>query len=287
MSTLRSFVVLARPRHWIKSVFVLMPVPFGIAWGAELDPLSFLLGMFGFALVTSSIYAFNDVLDAPQDRKHPVKKDRPIASGRLSRLKGLVLSLLLLVAGAALALLSGSKTAVLVVGLYATLNLIYTLGAKNLPLIDVFLLSSGFVLRVLLGCALLDVPPSTWLLLCSSTLALFMALNKRKAEMRVGGADHRPSLAGYTDAFLGQAIGISAGMTIVAYALYSMEAAVLQPGREFASLPFVAFGVLEYLRISSVREGGGAPVDLVLSSPTLFGTGVGWVAAILWSLGLF
>jgi decaprenyl-phosphate phosphoribosyltransferase len=147
-------------------------------------------------------------------------------------------------------------------------------------------LSSGFILRVLLGCALVGVTPSNWLLLCSSTLALFMALTKRKAELVGAGADHRPSLAGYNALFLDQAIGITAGMTLVAYALYSKEAEVLQPGREFASLPFVVFGVLEYLRISHTKGRGGTPIELVFSAPSLLLAGIGWAAATVWSLGL-
>jgi hypothetical protein len=143
-----------------------------------------------------------------------------------------------------------------------------------------------YVMRALLGCALLDVAPSNWMLLCSYALALFVALAKRRADVVKGlGNEHRPALQGYNESFLDQAIGISAALTIIGYALYSMEAAVLLPNRKFAALPFVVFGVLDYLRVAHVRRGGGgSPVDLLLRSPTLLATGAGWLAATLWSL---
>lgn len=286
MNRIGAFVRVARPRHWAKNAFVLMPVPFAVAAGAQPDTLPFFLGVAGFSLASSAVYVFNDVQDAENDKQHPEKRLRPVASGEIGRSAALVYSVVLLLAGIALARVSGSSTAVLVVLGYVSLNLIYSLGAKNLALIDVFLLSSGFILRVLLGCALVGVSPSSWLLLCSSTLALFMALTKRKAELLGPGAGHRPSLAGYTEVFLDQGVGITAGMTLVAYALYSMEAEVLLPGREFASLVFVVFGVLEYLRLSHVNGKSGSPVDLVMSSPSLILTSVGWAIATGWSLGL-
>ena len=153
-------------------------------------------------------------------------------------------------------------------------------------LLDVFLLSSGFMLRVLLGCALLQVHASNWLLLCSSVLALFLALAKRRADILMGMDDsHRPSLAGYNTEFLNQAMGIMGGMSIIAYSLYCIEAEVFLDGREFASLPFVVFGVLDYLRITHIKQEVGSPVDLLLSSPGLLACGVGWVGAVFFSVG--
>lgn len=286
-SLLRDLVELSRPRHWVKNVFVFMPVPFALAVGARLDPLSFALGLAGFCLANSAVYAFNDARDAERDRLHPEKRRRPIASGRVSSTTAHGWSALLLATGAALTLLSGHPGALEVLLVYAGLNLVYSLGGKNVPLVDVFLLSSGFVLRVVLGCVLVDVPPSNWLLLCSSTLALFLALAKRRGDL-VKGLDesHRPSLGGYNLPFLDHAMTITAAMTLIAYALYTIEAEVLIPGREFATLPFVVFGVLEYLRLAQVRGQGASPVDLLLSSPVILLCGVGWMGATLWSVPL-
>lgn len=285
MMFLKSLIELARPKHWVKNVFVFMPVPFAVATGARLEPLPFLFGLIGFSLANSAIYAFNDAQDAERDRHHPKKRDRPVASGRVSRGAAWAWSLVLALGGLGLEILARRPTAVVVLLVYVALNLVYSLGGKHVPLLDVFLLSSGFVLRVVLGCALLAVQPSNWLLLCSSMLALFLAMAKRRADLVKGlDAAHRPSLEGYTTGFLDQAMGVTTAMTLIAYALYCLEAEVLVPGREFATLPFVIFGVFEYLRLAHVHDEGGSPTDLLLSDPVMFLCGLGWVLATWWSV---
>ncbi len=278
---------LARPKHWLKNLFILMPVPFALADGAHLDPRIFLLGIAGFCLGNSAVYAFNDAFDAERDRKHVTKRLRPVASGRLSPTAALVFSAVLLSLGFVLMSLTGRIEATLILALYAVINAIYSKWGKHVPLLDVFLLSTGFVLRVLLGCALLDVAASSWLLLCSSGLALFLALAKRRGDLLMGLDDeHRPSLSGYSLPFLDQAIGITSAITLMSYALYCLEASVMIPGREFATVPFVVFGVFDYLRICQIRSTGDSPVDLLLSSPTILACGVGWIAATIWSVNL-
>ncbi len=263
-----------------------MPVPFSIAAGAQLQLTPLVLGLIGFSLVSSSVYAPNDLLDARFDQLHPQKKTRPLAAGRIGRGTAAFFSAALLAAGLGLLALTGMPAAGLIAGVYVGLNLFYSVRGKRIPLVDVFLLASGFVLRVLLGCVLVAVQASSWLLLCSSSLALFLALGKRRADLVAGLDDqHRPSLSGYNRAFVEQAIGITASVALVSYALYCIEAEVLVPGREFASLPFVAFGILEYVRLVHAREAGGSPVDLVLSSPSMLIVGFGWLAAVLWSTG--
>lgn len=284
--SIRDLIEVSRPKHWVKNVFVLMPLPFAVAAGAELHPLPFLFGLFALCLGNSAVYAFNDAADADRDRLHPIKSQRPVASGRLSARGARLWSLLLALLGVITALVSNSLGAVAVLLLYLLLNLFYCLGGKNVPLLDVFLLASGFVLRVIMGCALVQVAPSNWLLLCSSSLALFMALAKRRADLVRGmDSEHRPSLSGYSSDFLNQAMGITAAMTLLSYALYSLEAPVWVPGREFASLPFVVFGVLEYLRLVYVKQAGESPVDM-LFRPEILLCGVGWIAAIAWSVQL-
>jgi 4-hydroxybenzoate polyprenyltransferase len=231
------------------------------------------------------VYAFNDAQDVERDRMHEEKRNRPIAAGRISKGVAYVWSAGLVAVATALAYLTGKPMALTLFVLYVVINVGYSLGAKHIALLDVFLLSTMYLLRALLGCALLSVEASHWLLLCSFELALFVSLAKRRADLVKGlGGDHRPALDGYNENFLDQAIGICAGMTIFGYALYSMEAQVLLPTRKFAALPFVVFGVLDYLRIAHVQRGGGSPVDLVLRSPKMWLCGVGWLAATLWSL---
>ena len=282
---MRAYVELARPRHWIKNVFVLMPVPFALAAGARLDATALALGLVGFSLAASAVYAFNDAGDAELDRHHPRKRGRPVASGRVSVRAARIESVLLLLAALALLTLAGRPLALAIAALYVGIQLLYSWRGRQVPLLDVFLLASGFVLRVLLGCALLGVAASSWLLLCTSSLALLVAFCRRQADLDLGvDGSHRPSLSGYDSRCLDQATGASAAMTLVAYALYCKEAEILIPGREFATLPFVVFAVLEYLRRAHIKGQGDSPVDLVLSSPTMLICGVGWAAAAAWSL---
>ncbi len=283
---IRNLLLLGRPRHWVKNVFVLMPLPFAMAAGAKVEPLSFALGLLGFCFANSAVYAFNDAQDAERDRLHPAKRNRPVAAGRVSVATARVLSGGLLVVALALSAAAGHPAALLVTAGYVVLNLGYNLGAKHLPLVDVFLLASYYVLRVTLGCVLVDVVPSNWLLLCTTTLALFLALAKRRADIVMGlDAEHRPALEGYTRTFLDHAMSVTAATTLVAYALYCLEAEVLVPGREFASVPLVVFVVLEYLRLAQVKDEGGSPVDLALRSRLLLPCALGWLIAVLWSVG--
>ena len=281
----RDYLELSRPKDWVKNLFVFMPVPFALASGAQLDGRVFGLGLLAFCMANSAVYSFNDAQDAERDKAHDTKKHRPVASGRVPLRGAYAWSALLACLAAGLAALSGQLTALSIVAVYLMIQLVYSLGAKHVALLDVFLLSSGFMLRVLLGCALMDVPPSNPMLLCSYALALFMGLAKRRSDL-VKGLDesHRPALLGYNQAYLDQAMTITASMCVVGYALYSMESAVLRPERKFASLPFVLFGVLDYLRLVHVRKGGGSPVDLLLGSPGMIATGVGYLLAIAWSV---
>ena len=216
---LYALIELSRPKHWVKNVFVFLPVPFALASGAHMDVLKFLYGLMSFCVAASAVYAFNDAQDAERDRAHEDKRTRPIASGRISKPVAYGWSALLGIGGAALAYATGSSQVMMLYGLYVAVNIVYSLGAKHLPLLDVFLLSALYVLRALLGCALLNVQPSNWLLLCSYALALFLALAKRRADVVKGlSSEHRPALEGYNESFLEQAIGISAALTLIGYA---------------------------------------------------------------------
>jgi 4-hydroxybenzoate polyprenyltransferase len=311
----RGLIRLSRPWHWVKNVFILLPLPFvaaaqakGQALGLgqfvyELGP--FAIGFVGFCLVNSGVYALNDVIDAEADRLHSKKRNRPVASGDVAAPLAVVWALVLLAAGLALGWIAafdarglstqtdGSHEAwrqysLAVAVIYVALNLAYSLGAKHVTLLDIFLVSAGFVLRVLLGCYLLGVPASNWLVLCSSALALFLGSAKRRADLAAGlPAEHRPSLAGYDITFLNQMLGITATVTLMAYCLYSRESPVFIEGRQLASVPFVAYGVLHYLRVALIHGAGASPVAMFYTSRTLQICGVCWLVAVTWSVGLW
>lgn len=283
---LTGLIRLARPQDWIKNVFVLAPLPFALQAGSHFEAMPFLFGLAGFCLINSVIYTLNDWCDAAADRLHPRKCRRPLAAGVVPGYAAVAQMLLLAPIGTALVAASGKSGTAIIVPLYVAFNIAYNLGAKHVALLDVFLLSSGFVLRVLLGCALVSAYPSPWLLLCTSSLALFLGFTKRRADLTEElDLDHRPSLRGYSKAFLDQAVSICAGVTLLAYSLYCIEAKVLMDGREMASMPFVAYGILNYLRIADVEDAGGSPVDIAYHSFTTQLCAVGWIVAVMWSLG--
>ncbi len=279
---------LARPTHWIKNAFVLMPLPFAIVSGARVEPLGFALGFLGFCLVNSSVYVLNDLLDAKADRLHPTKRLRPVASGEIGAAQAAGFLAVLGAAGLGMLFATGHPTALLLALVYIAINVVYSAGAKRKALLDVFLLSSGFVIRVILGCALVAVVPSNWLLLCSSSLALFLGFAKRRGDLyEKVSTEHRPSLAGYTMGFLDHGMTIATCIALVSYALYCIDSDLLRPGREMASMPFVVYGVLFYLREVHAKGSGGSPVEIALGSRTVWACVIGWAVAVTWSLGLW
>jgi 4-hydroxybenzoate polyprenyltransferase len=276
---------LSRPRHWVKNVFVVMPLPFAVAAGAELHVGSFLLGLFGFCLVNSAVYVGNDIVDAEADRHHSRKRHRLIASGVVRPGVAAVFGATLLACGLGMCAATGSESATCVALAYVAINVVYTGGAKHIAVLDVFLIASGFVLRVYLGCFLVEAMPSDWLLLCSSGLALFLGFAKRRSDLNgETGTEHRPSLEGYSQAFLDQAMAVSAAVALVSYALYTVNSEVLRDGRQLASLPFVAYGIFSYLRLVEVDGAGHSPVDIAFRSRSLQICALGWVLSVLWSL---
>jgi len=280
-------IKLARPRQWIKNGFVLLPVPFALADGASLGVWVLALGLLGFCLINSAVYTLNDICDTDTDRLHPDKRGRPLASGTVSRQAASAAAAALGAAGFTLCGLTEIPSVLVLALVYVAVNLAYSLGAKNLALVDVLLLCSGYVIRVLLGCALVAAEPSDWLLLCTSMLALFLAFGKRRGDLIAGlSSEHRASLGGYNLSFLDQALSISAGIALLSYALYGHEAPAFVDGRELAGLPFVAFGIFEYLRVVFTQGVGGDPVEIAYRSRSLQLCLLGWGAATAWSLGL-
>ncbi len=284
----RELVRLARVQEWIKAAFVLLPIPFAVRAGAPLELGVVALGVLASCLTASAVYAFNDLRDAAADRASARKRHRPVASGRVPVPAAAVFSVSLLVAGLGIAFAIDRAAAPVVLLIYVALNLGYSLGLKHVPLLDVFLLSSGFLLRVLLGCALVLAAPSNWLLFCTFVVALFLSFAKRRADLAGGeGVEHRPALAGYSIGFLRHGMWLTATLSLLSYALYSQEAEVFVAGRELAGTPFVAFGLLHYLRVAETEDTDLSPVSMAYHSVTLQLCALGWLASTAWSLGLF
>lgn len=270
---------LCRPRQWPKNLVVLAALLFS---GGFLDGNIAIKGLAAtlvFIALSAAVYALNDVLDSAQDKKHPVKKMRPIASGRVSPGMGIGVSATLAVVALAGATALGMKTLVVAVA-YLVLQALYSGWLKHQVILDVFLIAAGFVLRAIGGAVAIDVVISKWLLLCTSLLALFLGLAKRRHEITLleGGAKlHRKILSEYSAPLLDQMIAVVASSTVLAYALYTVEAPSWQGWPlMMATVPFVLYGVLRYLYLVHQKGQGGSPELILLRDPWIRGNVVLW-----------
>lgn len=250
-----------RPRQWVKNVVVLAAVMFS---EHLLDPAYVLTALAAagiFVLLSSAIYLINDLADAEADRLHPDKSTRPIASGALPRSVAVVAAVVLSTGGLAGAFLLHSDFAAVAL-LYTILNLAYSLGLKRKVLVDIMIVAAGFLLRAVGGALVIEVEISTWFILCTFTLTLFLAAGKRRGELvRLKGgaaAEHRASLGSYEIPYLDQVMSVLASATVVCYALYAMgvgEGGVTAARQMQWTVPFVLYGVLRYLYLIHQGEG--------------------------------
>jgi len=267
---LKALLKTMRPRQWVtKNIFIFAALVFDKQLLVVDSFLRTLAGFALFCLISSSVYIFNDIADVEADRQHPDKKNRPIASGKLplsaAWAAGILLAAITLVTGYLLAPLFGY-----VIGLYFLINMAYSKWLKHIPIIDVLVISAGFVLRVGAGVTLINVERfSPWLYVVMTLLALFLGFGKRRAELALltqGAGSHRKVLDGYTLPLLDQYIMIVSGTTIVAYSLYTFSAPNVPENHSMMlTIPFVVYTIFRYLYLIEVKHAGGAPEEILLS----------------------
>ena len=277
---------LLRPHQWLKNGFVFVGLLFGHAWHDPAQATAALLAFAAFCLLSSAVYVFNDYIDREQDRRHPEKKKRPLASGAVSVPAALALGAVCLAAGLALAV--GGHRAAWILGAYLVLNAAYSRGPKHVVVLDVFIIAAGFMLRILAGTVGIGIPPTHWLLLCGLMLTLFLGFAKRRAELALLAGDavqHRVVLQAYTTGFLDRAITVCAAGVVASYALYTLSedtATLHGTSRLVFTLPWVLLGMFRYLYRLHFRGGGGDPADELLRDPLLAAATAGWIATVLW-----
>jgi 4-hydroxybenzoate polyprenyltransferase len=285
-ATASGFIESLRPAQWVKNGFVFAALIFSrnlTNWRAVTTTA---LAALVFCVVASAAYLLNDVLDAEEDRQHPQKRLRPIASGRLARATAVAAGALLALGGLLTAWWLGHRF-FLVVASYALLNVLYSSLLKHVMLLDVFVVAAGFVLRVLAGGVVIHVEVSAWLIVCTTLLALFLALSKRRNELVLLGEDasgHRASLTEYSPYFLDQLIAIVTASTVMSYALYTLSPDVRAkfPGKRLElTIPFVLFGIFRYLYLVHQREGGGSPTRLLFTDRVLLSVVLLWAASVI------
>lgn len=274
-----------RPRQWTKNGFVF----FGLIFDKQLflpEPfLRTLEGFFLFCLISSSVYLFNDIADIEADRKHPEKKKRPLASGNLSIGVATTTAVALAVAALALGCLLEPLFAA-AVAVYFVINLLYSRWLKHVPVLDVLIISAGFVLRVAGGVTLITVERfSPWLYVITVLFSLYLGFGKRRAEMSLlekGAASHRKVLDGYTIPLLDQYITIVSGMNIVTYALYTFSAENLPDNHSMMlTIPFVVYGIFRYLQLIQTGHAAGSPEEVALKDRPLQATVILWGLAVI------
>jgi 4-hydroxybenzoate polyprenyltransferase len=246
-----------RPAQWTKNLFVLAPLLFGKVADHPDLVLTTLAAAIAFCGMASALYLLNDVMDRDSDLLHPVKRSRPVTSGSISTAQALTAAAALFLASAALAAVA-ARAALPWLLLYAVLTGLYSLVLKKIQLLDVFIIASGFVIRVLAGSAAAAVAPSHWLLLCTFFLALFLALSKRRGELSARGSGGRPSLHLVPVGLIESFENVSLGTTIVCYALYTVSAETVAwfgTDRLLMTVPIVVFGLFRW-RLLEARGGG-------------------------------
>lgn len=279
---LKALLKTMRPRQWTKNVFIFAALVFDKQFFVAASFLRTLAGFALFCLISSSVYIFNDLADIEADRKHPEKKRRPIPSGELPIRAAWAAGIILVIVALALGYwLSPIFAAVM--GVYFLTNLAYSKWLKHIPIVDVLIISAGFVLRVGAGVTLIHVERfSPWLYVVMTLLSLFLGFGKRRAELTLlqhGAGSHRKVLDGYTIPLLDQYIIIVSGTTIVAYSLYTFTAPNVPANHSMMlTIPFVVYAIFRYLYLIHVEERGGAPEDILISDRPF------QIAMVLWAL---
>lgn len=285
-----------RPKQWTKNAVVLAAFVFALGDpGQSMEPVQALRtaleAMFLFCLVSSAVYLLNDLRDRALDRQHPVKKNRPIASGQVRPITALVTAGILLTVG-----LTGAywiePNFFLILSAYLVLQIAYTLKLKQIALLDIFIIASGFVLRAMGGGFAIGVAVSPWLLLCTLLLALFLALCKRRQERihhETGDSRSRPSLQDYDEQLLDQLVSMTGAATMVSYALYTLAPETVAKFGSYKlgfTIPFVIFGIFRYLDLVYRHKKGERPEQVLLTDGPLLVTvglyGLTAIGLLLW-----
>ena len=280
-------VVSMRPRQWSKNLLLFAGLLFAEQLGDVTRVWLNILAFVSFCLVSGAVYIYNDLRDVDEDRLHPQKRLRPIASGNLPQsvaswwmtgamFVGLLIAFWLRPAFGWLAVT------------YVVLSLAYSLGAKRVVILDVFLIAAGFVLRALAGAVAIQVDISGWLLACTTLLSLFLGFCKRRHEIVTLGEDapnHRVTLGEYSVNLLDQFIAIVSSATIITYALYTIQSATATRHESLKyTIPLVMYGIFRYLYLVHRKDLGGAPEQVLLQDRPLQTTILLWIVVAVWAM---
>ena len=282
-SQVAAAIALMRPSQWVKNGFVLAPLFFS----GKLDPsliVDCLLGALAFSMLSSAAYIFNDLCDLESDRHHAKKQLRPLPSNRISIGAAGAIGVILLVASVAVVAVASLPPRLYLIGaIYAGLNVAYSLGLKHVAILELFMVASGYILRLLAGGIIDGEPLSPWILVCTGLVSLMLVVGKRRGDVanQMDIAGRRGSLKHYTVPYLDQLTTLLAGTTFVTYLLFCIsDYGMARFGSDVTiTAVFVLFGIFRFLQLVSVQNGGDSPTDMVLRDAPLSATIALWLVA--------
>lgn len=279
LEEMQGLIKLVRPKQWVKNSFVFAPLIFA---GEFLHPdsvYSTLLAAFLFCIAASAVYIVNDLKDIEKDRIHPEKsKKRPLASGQVSPQSAIILLILLYIV--LISFWAVVPNVIYVIFIYLVLNWAYTFKLKHEPVIEIFIVAFGFVLRVYAGAMALTVPVSHWMFITTLSISLYLASIKRRQELLQSGSQSRGVLAYYSVTLIDRFAEMSAVTAVVFYSLYVME---VQP-KLIVTVPLVIFGLFRYWYIVETLKGGESPTDVIIQDKQILLTVSLWVGCCIWVL---
>lgn len=265
----KGFILILRPRQWIKNLFLFAALLFSRNIDNPLYIITSFYAFLCFCMTSSTVYIFNDIRDIEKDRKHPIKRKRPIAAGVLTRREAQILMLIMLPFSSALSFMLNYSFGFIVMA-YLLNNVIYTLYVKNIVILDVMSIALGFILRVSAGAVVIGVAISPWLLLCTFLLALFLGFSKRRNELLIfqeNAYNHRRILEHYSLEFIDNMLSIVTTSTLISYSLYTFYASSNR--RSMITILFVLYGIFRYQYIIYNKKMGESPEEIVLTDKPL------------------
>jgi len=277
------WIVLIRPHHWVKNIFVFAGLLFTQGWHDTTLGVQVTDAFMAFCLMSSFVYVINDMVDLTADITHPGKCYRPLAKGTISLRSAGVVAVLCLIGSVVLATIAGQKV-LIIVSAYAVLNMFYSFWLKHVVILDVFVIAMGFMLRLAAGTLGVGIDPSKWLIICSLMLTLFLGFAKRRAELSIRSDHSRRLLAHYTLPMLDKMISIVASATIVTYALYTVDAETVQfHGTDHLvyTVPVVMYAMFRYLYLLHYHGQGEDPATDLFRDRHILGSLLIWGALVI------
>jgi decaprenyl-phosphate phosphoribosyltransferase len=280
---MKKYMILIRPQQYLKNLLIFFPIFFNLQLNDPALLYRNFLAFIAFSLAASSVYIFNDYQDITEDRRHPVKKARPLAAGEVSRIIAVVLMLFLAFSGLSVAVFFTGANVCFLILCYLALNVIYSLKLKHIAIIDVVILAAGFLIRIFVGGAVSQIKLSMWIILMTILLSLFLALAKRRDDYLLylsSGEKARKAVDGYSLELLNALMVMMVPVIIVVYIMYTISPEIIAKAhtdKVYLTVIFVIVGLIKYLQISFIDGKAGCPTEVICHNRFMQLIVLGWL----------